>query len=172
MSDMDSELKPKEKSNLKVCPHCGHPLPIEPENNEANDITKPIDPSWTSTWEKKPLKVKIIMAIISVLAIILVVLLVKYWDSEYITSSVILSIPITFTLPIFILSLFLVKVKKRVIDGYTILVYAGLFKHILVVEDVVQESGLNRNLNGVLPNGKEIYAKITMWDASIEIGVL
>ena len=56
-------------------------------------------------------------------------------------------------------------------DGYTVLVYVG-FKHFLVVEDVVQDSGIvNRFLYGSLPNKKQVWVNISAWDGSVKMGI-
>lgn len=55
-------------------------------------------------------------------------------------------------------------------DGYTVAVYNGLFRLILIVEGKIQDSKvLNRFLYGILPNKKGICASISLWDGSAKI---
>ena len=76
-----------------------------------------------------------------------------------------------FSLLMSILLIFIIKVRVRQYNGYNVLVYAG-FKNFLVIENQVHDSGImNRYLYGQLPNKKQVWTSISIWDNSIKLGI-
>ena len=75
------------------------------------------------------------------------------------------------TLALWLVVLFTVKVRARQYDGYTVLVYVG-FKNLLIIENEIQDSGIiNRFLYGHLPNKKQVWVNISVWDNSVKMGI-
>ena len=170
----------------ETCPHCGYPIKKnEPAKEKAvENFPKPKDSLWINKWKDKAVKVRRNWTLLFCASLLLVVLFVillnvdrevtsygTYAKSGWMIMVGISSFIAFLAFALWINVLIVSKVRSRQCDGYTILVYVG-FKSILVVEDVVQDSGiLNRFLYGSLPNKKQVWVNISAWDASVKIGI-
>ena len=170
------------------CPHCGFPLKKADPLMDNLMSNKARDKSWINDWKRKVVRNKLIWLGIYLLCTGLFVLflmllifdkelIVTKYSSRYETKTIyIILTPVGGALMIssfiiFMVNLFMCKVRTREYDDYTILVYVG-FKHYLVIEGVVKDSGVtNRYLYGVLPNKKNVWAEISPIDNSVKIGV-
>ncbi len=151
------------------CPHCGYPLRKEEEPSKPAGYPAPKPSDWTKEWGKKAALAKIGLAAITLLAAVPLILGIVLGNKISLFAG---GIACAFFLIVFIASLFTVHPRTRVVDGYTILVYSGLFKNCLVVEGEVQGSGVTtRYFNGNLPNGKSVRAGISVWDGASKIDV-
>ena len=64
-----------------------------------------------------------------------------------------------------------IKIVTRTYEGSTILVYCG-FTNSLIIDNIGnQVNSSNRFLYGQLPSGKQVWAKINIWDGTIKIGI-
>lgn len=170
----------------ETCPHCGYPIKKnEPAKEKAvENFPKPKDSLWINKWKDKAAKVRRNWTLLFCASLLLVVLFVillnvdrevtsygTYAKSGWMIMVGIASFIAFLVFVFWLIVLLQLKVRSRQYDGYTILVYVG-FKSILVVEDVVQDSGiLNRFLYGSLPNKKQVWVNISAWDASVKIGI-
>lgn len=170
----------------ETCPHCGYPIKKNElvKENAVENFPKPKDPLWINKWKNKAAKVRRNWTLLFCASLLLVVLFVillnvdrevtsygTYAKSEWLIMFGIASFIAFLVFVFWIIVLIQLKVRSRQYDGYTILVYVG-FKSILVVEDVVQDSGtVNRFLYGSLPNKKQVWVNISAWDASVKIGI-
>ena len=151
------------------CPHCGYPLHKEEGPSESVGYPAPKSNEWTKEWGKKALIAKIGLAAITLLCAIPLVLGIVLGNKISLFAG---GIACGFFLIVFVASLFTVHPRTKVVDGYTILVYSGLFKNCLVIEGEVQGSGVTtRYFNGTLPNGKSVRAGISVWDGASKIDV-
>ena len=76
-----------------------------------------------------------------------------------------------FTFVLWLNVLITFRVRTRQYDGYTLLIYSG-FKKLLIIEDQILDSGfVNRYLYGHLPNNKQVWTSISARDGSIKMGV-
>lgn len=178
------------------CPHCGFPLINNKKTDTAdkNKWPKPIEPNWVEPYKKKVVRNKLIWSLIFLLvsgflALCITMLIVDkrveyyYWSNGTPTSR-------TYTKTVWIVmtwisviswfvflcfwlnTLIESKARIRKYDGYTILVYIGVLKRFLFIENILQDTGVvNRFLYGQLPNKKQVKAAISAWDASVKIGV-
>ena len=170
----------------EICPHCGYPIRklvdvvTEQTQNQDNDYLeepkattkkrapKPIDPSWMTQWKNKPGTEKAVWSIFFIICIAL--LLIFIFAGAYIAAAVFGFI----TFVIFVCWIAaLIGIKHKVVseDGYNIVAVAGFIHNYLVIEDEVQDKGLNRHLDGKLPNGKHVWADFAVWDNSIKISI-
>ncbi len=172
------------------CPHCGYPLKKgnKPKAKTTSSFQNPINSSWVLKWKKKVTKIKVVCTLIFVACVIGLVasLLLLTNDTEVVEHSwgpsydaknihvvftSIFGFLSFFTFILWLAALISCRVRTRQYDGYTILVYIG-FKNILIVEDVIQDSGyINRYLYGHLPNQKQVWASISIWDGSVKMGI-
>lgn len=162
----------------EVCPHCGYPLKKQKtvvRDNFASSYLMPKPSVWCEKWKDRAVRTKIIWFLLFLLSLAPAIFF-GFEAAHENNMNNILGFLIFGFVSVFFFSYTLVvcfafKVRIRKIDGYTVLVYRG-FKNYLVVEGMVQESGFRlRFLNGVLPNGKAIWATISAWDGSIAMGV-
>ena len=159
----------------EACPHCGYPIKILSNElistkNEVvpNNSTPPLEPSWLNSYKSEPAVYKTILTFIFFLnAILTIVLLVC---GLYIAGAVFGFICI-FTFSFWLAGLICIKTKIVEEDGYHAIAIAGVFRNSLVVENVVQEIGHNRHLDGRFPNGKYVWADFAVWDSNIKISV-
>lgn len=176
-----------------VCPHCGFPLKKKTETKiePKDDFPKPISSSWINEWKNKTRKTKEIWTWLFILSIIgfviSIVLLVNdqeivfdgYYGGTYeeikpvhLVFSIVFFLALLITFSFWISVLIGVRVRTRQFDSYIVLVYTG-FKNLLIVENQIQDSGyFTRYLYGSLPNKKQVYASISAWDASVNIGIV
>ncbi len=171
----------------ETCPHCGYPIKKnEPIKEKPAEVyPKPKDPSWINKWKEKAAKERLawmlsFFASLLLVGLFVVLLNVDREVTSYGTSAKtgwmiavgIASAVAIFMFAMWISALVVVKARAREIDGYTVLAYVGAFRHFIVVEDVVQDSGtINRFLSGSLPNKKQVWVYISYFDGSVKIGV-
>lgn len=174
-------------SAAKACPHCGYPI----NNNDikTNDFSNIGQPQWVNEWKKKLRFEKIILFFIFlaflVFEIIVIILMntdleavyysysqewVYYTKDVYFVLISIASMLLLLSFSFWVVFLITSKVRVRNCDGYTVLVYNG-FKGYLSVENKIHDSSLfNRHLYGKLPNGKNVWVEISVFDGSVKIG--
>ncbi len=163
-----------EKASL--CPRCGYPLKEEGTPKAAVDYPKPIDNGWINKWKKKAKEVKIVCTVFFLACLIGLIVSIAFLtknpaNTVYITFTSVFAALTAFSFLCFLGMLSAVQVRAKQFDGYTVLVYSGL-KKLLIVEDVIQDrETVSRYLSGRLPNEKEVWAAISMWDGSIRIGL-
>ena len=180
------ECEKEVSTAAETCPHCGYPIkknePVKEKQVENYPIPK--NSSWINKWKKKEAKGRWTWTLLFFASLLLVGLFVillnidrevtSYGTHAKLTWIIMVGIASFVAVIIFafwIAALITLKVRARQYDGYTVLVYVG-FKHFLVVEDVVQDSGIvNRFLYGSLPNKKQVWVNISAWDASVKIGI-
>lgn len=185
-------------TSADACPHCGYPIGkqnnngqkivIEQAEEDKSSWPKPKDQAWINKWKDKAKKTKLTWAFILLACIVGVIIsacllandkdVVHYsWGDSYYTKTV----HIVFTgifgfltfdaLVLWLTLLICCHVRARQYDGYAVLVYNG-FKHYLVIEDVIHDSGVvNRYLYGALPNKKQVWVTISAWDGSVKMGI-
>jgi hypothetical protein len=167
-------------SQAESCPHCGFPIKKiidEVVKNPSNKSEPLKDTTWTAKWFKKAssLKASLAQLWIANLGIAIIMYIVCFTLKESVKTILYLILGRIFIglsgviFIIFIVSLISTKVKRMKIDGYTIVVYATLINHILIIENKIVEKTSNRTLNGKLPNGREIIVNIALPDSSIQI---
>lgn len=176
----------------ETCPHCGYPITKNElvKEKTVENYPKPKNSNWIGAWKSKARTTRItwtILFLASVLGLVISLILLSndkqavydayldwtFYETKpvHIVFSVIFGIATFITLVFWLAVLITVKVRARQYDGYTVLVYVG-FKHFLVVEDVVQDSGIvNRFLYGSLPNKKQVWVNISAWDGSVKMGI-
>ena len=176
-----------------ACPHCGYPINKQSvatsEKVIKEDYPEPIDPSWTTEWNKKVRKTRLIFllgwlgcVLLFVLFVVLynVVLTKETYSSGHVyyrNKPIFIPFMVFFGVLSFgfIFVLIMVLIQSRIVtrkyDGYTILVCVAL-KSYLVIENKVQSTTVfNRYMYGELPNGKHVWATISAWDASVKMGI-
>lgn len=184
-------------TSADACPHCGYSIvnnkvavekAIAEKTKEVSSWSKPKDQAWIHWWEKKARNLKVKWCLI-LLACIVGVIISAYllandkevihnsWGDSYYSKPIYMYFTAIFSwltvipLSIWIASLIACRVTTRQYDGYTILLYNG-FKRYLVVENIVQDSGVfNRYLSGFLPNKKQVWATLSVWDNSVKFEV-
>ena len=93
--------------------------------------------------------------------------------SEWILLSVIFGFILFIVGIVTILSLFCIKMKVYKIEGYNVVLYTGVFKDALIIENVLVESELDSMfhatyIDGKLPNGTKIYARFCWGSIRLE----
>jgi hypothetical protein len=167
-------------SQAESCPHCGFPIKkiIDEVVKSPSNKSEPLkDTTWTAKWFKKAKELKVTLAQlwIGILGIAITMYIVSFALNQPSRSIIYFILGHIFSglsgviFIIFIVSLISTKVKRMKIDGYTIVVYATLINHILIIENKIVEKTSNRTLNGKLPNGREIIVNIALPDSSIQI---
>ena len=164
-----------------ACPHCGYPLnKVEKEQKVEkgeidNNKIAPLDPSWLKKYKFKPTHGKIILGGVALgtllTFIISIVIIVAADNYSLITIPLLFAIIFIVSLSFFLAGLISMKWKVVEDDGYRAIAFSGIFRNYLVVENVVQEVGINRHLDGRLPNGKYVWADFAAWDGNIIISV-
>lgn len=180
----------------EACPHCGYPIKKEvlaPAKEIEKPITnypKPKNSNWIEAWKSKARTTRITWTILFLASVIgLVISLISlsndkqavydayldwtFYETKpvHIAFSVIFGLITFITLVLWLTVLITVKVRARQYDGYIVLVYVG-FKHLLIVENEIQDSGIiNRFLYGHLPNKKQVWVNISAWDGSVKMGI-
>lgn len=179
-----------------TCPHCGFPIKkeasraIDEVEKSSTNYPKPKNSSWVEKWKSKARTTRVtwtLLFLASVIGLIISISLLindkqavydaylnwTFYETKpvHATFSVIFGVATFITLVLWLTVLITVKVRARQYDGYTVLVYVG-FKHLLLVEDEVQDSGIvNRFLYGQLPNKKQVWVNISAWDGSVKMGI-
>ena len=164
-----------------ACPHCGYPLnKVEKEqkveNSEIdNNKIAPLNRSWLKKYKFKPTLGKIILggvALVSLLSFIISIVIVVAVDVRSLfIIPFILAIVFIIALSFFLAGLIAMKWKVVEDEGYHAIAFSGIFRNYLVVENVVQEVGINRHLDGKFPNGKYVWADFALWDGNIIISI-
>ncbi len=178
----------KEISSVaESCPHCGYPIQrkIKEETKAEATNTEPVNPEWINIWKNKKRNTIIgwfiATAVLLVSFIVFIILLNNdvetylwgyvYHKTGWEMATYLSGILAFFSLLMSILLIFIIKVRVRQYNGYNVLVYAG-FKNFLVIENQVHDSGImNRYLYGQLPNKKQVWTSISIWDNSIKLGI-
>lgn len=175
-------------TSADACPHCG--FPIKKQNNVDEkpiiNYPKPKSSIWTEKWKSKAKATRLIWTLIFLLSLVILTISIILLNTDREVSSYdtytyaktnwmvfvgIASFIVIIAFAFWIAVLITVKIRARQYDGYIVLVYVG-FKHFLVVEDVVQDSGIiNRFLYGQLPNKKQVWINISAWDGSVKMGI-
>lgn len=164
-------------TEAEACPNCGYPIKNNPAiKQEAKEkCPDPINSSWIEFWKKRVTTTKIVWSIVAaintVLLVLFAILLFNSYHMSFMVLTVIFAIIWTFVFAFWIAVLICVRVRIRQYDGYTVLVYSG-FKNRLIVENEIQDSGIaNRYLYGQLPNKKQVWVAISIWDGSVKMGI-
>jgi len=158
----------------EVCIHCGCPIkkkdqPVKSEIIQSNNKT-------SSTYLKYKKKKNAVLAVWGVLSLIGIVLAVvgfvtyKSGSGAPVLGIVGVSVSVVVLGTLLGISISF-HVEERVIDGYSIVVYAGA-KCILLIDGVVVLKKSSRNVYTDLPNGKHIHVELSAWDASPKIEVV
>ena len=161
-------------SEAPACPHCGYPIKSFSSEVELNKETiventvQPLDSAWLDAYKSKPAIYKTILTLIFLINVVLVVCLLV--GGLYFVG-VIFGFLSFFTFFIWIVGLICIKTKTIEESGYHAIAISGVFRNSLVVENVVQEIGNNRHLDGKFPNGKHVWADFSIWDSDITISV-
>lgn len=176
----------KEISDKAIsCPQCGCPISCSKTVFIEETISPNTDETWTKKWKNKAIFRKLIATAIFfvILAAFLFVFYLSetdleevyyeysghtayYSKTEYILPFYLL-LYLTIVSLVFTLCFVIIKrVRIRKIDGYTVLLFYGLFHKTLVVENVIQERRIERYLYGKLPNNKSLTVSISWWDYS------
>jgi hypothetical protein len=194
------ECKKEISSFAKTCPNCGYPIQHylnkevnESSNDDSNnepkeDIVKennyknPIPTTWIEDYKSRVTIVKIIFSIIFFMCFIGFIISFsmfsqyKIYDdvNPYLVSTILTGTFSMFLLMLMIGSFLRIKIVVRELDGYTVLVYFGISKIILVVENEEQDFGIETRyhaveLSGELPNGKKVTAKCSGRTAKVTI---
>lgn len=162
-------------SEAPSCPHCGYPIKqllnesVSSKNDDENkSVVPPLDPSWLDTYKAEPAIYKTILTVLFLLNVVLIIVFML--NGLYIAGGIFLFVGI-FTFSFWIAGLICLKTKTIEEDGYYAIAIAGVFRNELVVENVVQEIGHNRHLDGKFPNGKYVWADFAVWDSNIKMSV-
>ena len=171
------------------CPHCGYPT--QKQNNDKaeekpiEDLPESKSPEWVEKWVRKSKQTKRMLLYIflgSFAMIGLFVLLLnidkEITDRGYTYTKTIWAACIGLSallaiiaLTLWITGLLTFRVRIRQYGDYTVVVYVG-FKHYLIIEDVISDSGVfNRFLYGQLPDKKQVWVAISAWDGSVKMGI-
>ena len=160
-------------SEPTACPNCGYPIKSYVqkivEKKDINDnAVLPLNPAWLDKYKSKPATYKMILTIIFLVNLVLVI---GFFVGKLYLLGAISSFFLIFTSS-FCLAAF-ISIKTKIIEenGYHAIAVSGVFRNCLVVENVVQEIGHNRHLDGKFPNGKHVWADFAFWDGNIKISV-
>ena len=173
-----------------ICPHCGYHL--KKENIAKIEYPKPKDDDWVGKYKVK----KIVTILVLVLLTIIVFFIFRHFlvleqtdrkevhipyveetiyetKDEWMLLSIVFGFVLLFVGLVTIVSPFSIKMKVYNIEGYSIVLYTGVFKDALVIEDVVVESELDSMfhatyLDGELPNGTKVYARFCWGSMRLE----
>ena len=184
------ECNGKVSSFAIICPHCGFPMhkyneidkedinkdyleekvlnnseQIDENNSNTDHIEKndtdndkQVDKDWIKKWKRK----KTFLCIL--------------WGSlflifEGIAISISQELPITIiSFFCFIVSLIRIKVRIKTVDEHKILLYRGVIKNYLLIDNVLQDKNANnKSLNAILPNGRKVSAITKSFKIKIEI---
>lgn len=126
------------------------------KNDTDND--KQVDEDWIKKWKSK--KTYVCALWFSLVLIF-----------EGIAISISQELPITIlSLICFILSLIRIQVRIKTVDEHNILVYRGVIKNYLLIDNVVHDKNANNNsLNAILPSGRKVSAITNSTKIQIEI---
>lgn len=154
--------------------------------NKSSHVSKTrqkcINNSWIEFWKRKVRKNKIILFGIFLLCLIIFIISFNSYvncdlEDDY-TLFLILDFIFGFlSLVFFVLLLgsllgWLTRTKTINYDGHTILVYVGMFKNYLVIDNNVFDSGFSSDsLHGTLPNKKEVVVSFTPFSGAITINI-
>lgn len=70
----------------------------------------------------------------------------------------------------FIVSLIRIQVRIKTVDEHNILVYRGVIKNYLLIDNVEHDkNAINNSLNAILPNGRKVSAITNSTKIQIEI---
>ena len=70
----------------------------------------------------------------------------------------------------FIVSLIRIQVRIKIVDEHNILVYRGVIKNYLLIDNVEHDkNAINNSLNAILPNGRKVSAITNSTKIQIEI---
>jgi len=168
------------------CPNCGYPLkPKKDKNvvkeNETSEYPAPIGAYWTIEWYKKNKRVKIIWFLVFILCVIGAGVIAFFYQTDrdisqqglypkqiyniLLVISGVICLALLITLIVIIIKF---KVKVRKLEGYTCLIYKGLY-NLYVIEDKVVAKSPHTTLYGRLPNGKNTKATISGGELHISI---
>lgn len=161
-------------SEAPVCPHCGYPIKsftnemVSKTETIVENAAQPLNSAWLDEYKSKPAIYKTILTIIFLINVVLDVCFFVY--GLYIAGSI-ASVLSIFTFSFWIAGFICIKTKTIEESGYHAIAIAGVFRNSLVVENVVQEIGHNRHLDGKFPNGKYVWADFSVWDSNIKMSV-
>lgn len=145
-------------SDLKECPNCGFKNEKEiVEKENLNKAVAPKENSWVNTYLSKKKFTKIGITIASLLVIIILIVVGVINSNSESVASIICAVLSFLMFFIWFIVLTKVKVYGYSYDGYTILIYSGIFDKSLIIEDEEIDSSLtHEDKVAFLPNGKEI----------------
>lgn len=174
------------------CPNCGYPIAKKIVKNNRSVAPKPINSEWLSRWNNKPVLTKFMVFGSFLISLVFLIIfsnlynsdLVKeydyFGDVQYYNKDIYLfPISIFGFLALFlfiasIISLFMVKIFKKNIDGYNMVVYIGFWKNYLMIEDEFHDSNWgsifhNTLLSDALPNGKQVIATLSSGSVTFKV---
>lgn len=161
-----------------VCIHCGYSL--KPKNNVNNvqeiiikkepenrtNWPRPKDVSWIDSLKGKKKTAVLIWTVLFAITLPLGLIGLSGLYGMYVflcLSFISLSCLLVCALDI--------KIVVRKCDGYSVVVYKGVFKKSLYIEGEEQVGTMtNRYLYGTLPNNKQIWVYVSPIDGSVKIG--
>ena len=172
------------------CPHCDYPISVE--DKIVKEFPKPKGKEWIYKYTTK----KIITISIMIILSILLFGVCRYFLNLYQTDKIEVHLPyieetfyetkpewLLFTLLFGLIFLifvivtiicpFTIKIRVYNIDGYNIVLYNGLFKDAIIIENVVFASEFDSMfhatyLDGELPNGKKVYSRFCWGSIRLE----
>lgn len=177
-------------SVASTCPHCGYPISQLFNAKSNRKAPNPQPNTWLKKWIAKPHITRITVFVLFLISVALTIFFVRllktdleaeyssflnetfyYEKDKWIFASIITSFLSLFLFISFILSLFMVKIATKKIDGYNVVVYFGFWKNYLIIEDYFCDSNWgsifhNTLLSGNLPNGKQVTVTLSSGSAS------
>ena len=137
---------------LKSCPFCGTQL------TAPNIVNNNVNPKWMDQWKIRLMLLRILSVVIFISFNVIAVILIRNFYDATIKGVAGLLVTLSFVfLYIFIVSIFKHQIDIKDFDGYSVLVYQGIFGY-LVVEDKI----VAKKFMGLLP----VVNKDTILDPS------
>lgn len=190
------ECKKDVSTEASSCPNCGFPLTKLFDIKSNKKAPSPKSSSWLNKWEFKPVLTKIIVFASFIISLVLTIIFVRllktdleeeyvaildetfyYEKDKWFSASIIFGFLTFFLFIAGIVSLFMVKISVKNIDGYNVVVYWGFWKNHLIIEDKFYDSNWgsifhNTLLSGELPNGKQVTVTLSSGSASFKVDSL
>lgn len=187
------ECNKEVSTSAQSCPNCGYPISKTFDNKLKKKAPAPISNEWLDGWKSAPNQTKLIIFGFFVVSLILLFvftfLLKADKEAEYspileetfyhekgiwIAATSVFSFITFFLFISMILSLFMLKVYIKNIDGYNIVVYLGFWKNYLIIENNQCDSNWgsifhNTLLSGELPNGNQVTVTLSSGSVSYKV---
>ena len=187
------ECKKEVSTKASSCPNCGYPLAKVFDNILYKKAPAPKSSEWLKKWESKPFFTKIIVFVSFLISLVLLIIFVRLLNTDleaeynafldetfyyekgiWILATSVFGFITFFMFICFIISLFMIKISIKNIDGYNVVVYFGFWKNYLYIEDNYYDSNWgsifhNTLLSGDLPNGKQLTVTLSSGSASFKV---